>query len=71
MYIMIHNVTRLHEMILTSPGKKQQCLRSMCLPNDICNSVSLMCKVSIMSDSQAKGWFRLADSLRGILLLMF
>ena len=42
----------------------------MCLPNVICSSVSLMWSVSTMSDSLAKGWFLLADSLLGILFLI-
>lgn len=51
---------------LTSPGKKQMCFLSMCLPKVICSRVSLMCRVSMMSHSRANGWLRLADSRRGI-----
>lgn len=46
------------------------CLRSMCLPNDICSSVRRMCSVSTMSLSHASGWLRLALSLLGILDLI-
>lgn len=46
------------------------CLRSMCLPNDICSSVRRMCRVSTMSLSHASGWLRLALSLLGILDLI-
>lgn len=56
--------------VRTSPAKKQMCLRSMCLPNDICSSVRRMCSVSTMSLSHASGWFRLALSLLGILDLI-
>ena len=55
---------------LTSPGKKQMCLRSICLPNVICSSVRRMCRVSTMSHSRARGWLRRALSLRGIWALM-
>jgi len=41
--------------IFTSPGKKQQCFRSICLPKLICSRVSRICRVSIMSDSHANG----------------
>ena len=55
---------------LTSPGKKQMCLRSICLPNVICRSVRCMCRVSTMSHSRARGWLRRALSRRGIWALM-
>lgn len=42
-------------LVLTSPGKKQQCFRSMCLPKLICSKVSRICRVSMISDSHAKG----------------
>lgn len=42
-------------IVLTSPGKKQQCFRSICLPKLICSKVSRICRVSMISDSQAKG----------------
>ena len=54
--------------MLTSPGKKQMCFRSMCFPNVIWSRVSLMCRVSTMSHSRARGWLRRADSRRGIWL---
>ena len=80
---------------LTSPGKKQMCFLSMCLPKVIWAAtirlafvitkemiigrlkfitfltwrrVSLMWRVSTMSHSRARGWFRRADSRRGIWL---
>ena len=52
---------------LTSPAKKQQCFLSMCFPKVICSNVRRMWSVSTMSDSQASGWFLLADSRLGIL----
>lgn len=64
-----HNTLTL-SFILTSPGKKQQCFRSMCLPKLICSKVSRICRVSIMSDSHANGWFRRADSRLGICALI-
>ena len=42
---------------LTSPAKKQTCFLSICFPKVICNSVSLMWRVSTMSHSRARGWF--------------
>lgn len=69
--IMLQSINNLNILIvLTSPGKKQQCFLSMCLPNVICNKLSLMWRVSIISDSQAKGWLLRADSLRGIFALI-
>ena len=53
---------------ITSPGKKQMCFLSMCLPNVIWSSVNLMWRVSMMSHSRARGWFLRADSRRGIWL---
>ena len=52
----------------TSPGKKQMCFLSMCLPKVIWRRVRRMWRVSTMSHSLARGWFRRADSRRGIWL---
>lgn len=67
MELITQSYTYLHP---TSPAKKQQCFRSMCFPNDICSNVRRMWSVSIISDSQANGWFLRADSRRGIFALM-
>lgn len=56
--------------IITSPGKKQQCFLSICLPKVICNRLNLIWSVSMISLSQAKGWLLRADSRLGILDLM-
>lgn len=56
--------------IVTSPGKKQQCFLSICLPKVICRRLNLMWRVSMISDSHARGWLLRADSLLGIFALI-
>lgn len=54
---------RISGEILTVPGKKQQCLCSMYLPNVICNNVKRIQHVSTISHSFDSGCDRRADSL--------